>query len=64
MCEKFHSFFSNKVSRVRTAAAAAARNCTIPANEQHNGVVITYFDDVFVSEVLKLIVHLPNKSSP
>ena len=58
MCEKFCSFLSDKVSRVRTAAAAVAavaNNSTIPADKQHNGVVITSFDDVSVSEVLKLI---------
>ena len=67
MCEKFCSFFSEKVSRIRrptAAAAAVANNCTVPADKQHNGVVITSFDDVSVSEVLKLIAQLPNKSSP
>ena len=36
MCEKFCSFFSEKVSRIRrptAAAAAVANNCTVPADK-------------------------------
>ena len=64
LCVKHCFFFSDKVNRVHSAAAAVVNNCSVPADKQHNGEEINSFDDVSVFEVLKLIAQLPNKSSP
>jgi hypothetical protein len=64
LCVKHCFFFSDKVNRVHSTAAAVVNNCSVPADKQHNGEEMNSFDDVSVFEVLKLIAQLPNKSSP
>jgi len=69
LCNDFSTFFSDKVGRVRTAAAAVVDEC-IGGNhgqapdKQHIGPSLSAFSDVTVAEVVKLLNQLPNKSSP
>jgi hypothetical protein len=65
-CSSLCSLFSDKGNRVHTAAAAVVNNCFVPTDKQHNGKEITFFDDVSVSAISKLITQPSNsfKSSP
>jgi hypothetical protein len=69
LCNEFSAFFSDKVARVRTAAAAVVDECIggsycHTTDKQHTGSLLSAFSNVTVAEVAKLLNQLPNMSSP